>query len=190
MNDEHEYYEDSMEEEGSAPPVEESPRQTRLRSAVGELQDMIDEMIAHLEVAKSMPLSTSVLVDREEFLEMLTRLRAELPDELRAARWMVREREAFISRTNERAGEIVDRARAESRRMVSESYVLAEAVEEANILVRRAEGEARRLRLEAEDEIERRLEKVESLLASLLREVHEARAELHQARPPAPDVPV
>ena len=160
------------------------------RSSVGELQDMVDVMISHLEEAKSMPLSTNVLVDREEFLSMLQRLRAELPDELRAARWMVREREAFIARTNERAQEIIDRAKSESRRLVSESYVLAEAVEEANILVRRAEGEARRIRLEAEDQIESDLERLESLLAHLLTRVHSSRAELHEARPPEPDVPL
>ena len=74
------------------------------------------------------------------------------PDELRAARWMVREREAFIARTNEKAREIVDRARKEAEELVSESHIVAEAVEEANILVRRAEGEARRLRLETEDD--------------------------------------
>jgi len=162
----------------------------RPRTTVGELQDMVEELIAHLEEAKSMPLSTNVLVDREMFLEMLQRLRAELPDELRAARWMVREREAFIARTNERAQEIIARAEAESRRLVSESYVLAEAVEEANALVRRAEGEARRIRLEAEDEIERALEKLEGMLAELLTRVHNAREELHKARPPEPDVPL
>lgn len=162
----------------------------RPRTSVGELQDMVDEMIAHLELAKSMPLSTNVLIDRELFLDMLHRLRAELPDELRAARWMVREREAFIARTNERAQEIIDRAKSESRRLVSESYVLAEAVEEANILVRRAEGEARRMRLEAEDEVERMLERVETLLAELLTRVHGSREELHEARPKPPDVPV
>ncbi len=162
----------------------------RPRTTVGELQDMVEELIAQLEEAKSMPLSTNVLVDRELFLEMLRRLRAELPDELRAARWMVREREAFIARTNERAQEIIARAEAESRRLVSESYVLAEAVEEANALVRRAEGEARRIRLEAEDEIERALEKLEGMLAELLTRVHNAREELHKARPPEPDVPL
>jgi hypothetical protein len=151
---------------------------------------MIDVMIAHLEEAKSMPLSANVLVDKEQFLSMLHRMREELPDELRAARWMVREREAFIARTNERAEEIVDRAKSESRRLVSDSYVLAEAVEEANILVRRAEGEARRLRLEAEDEIEANLEKLESMLASVLTRVHSARAELHQARPAPPEPPL
>lgn len=160
------------------------------RSTVGEMHDIIDRLIVALQEAKAMPLSSNVLVDREQFVDLLERLRAELPDELRAARWMVREREAFIARTNERAHEIVDRAKAESRRLVSESYVLAEAVEEANILVRRAEGEARRIRLEAEDEIERSLEKVENLLAELLTRVHGAREELHQARPPAPDVPL
>ncbi len=50
--------------------------ESRPRSAVGELQDMIDEMIAHLEEAKSMPLSTNVLVDKELFLTMLHRLRS------------------------------------------------------------------------------------------------------------------
>lgn len=162
----------------------------RPRSSVGELQDMVDEMIGQLEEAKSMPLSTNVLVDKEVFLDMLHRLRADLPDELRAARWMVREREAFIARTNERADEIIDRAKSESRRLVSESYVLAEAVEEANVLVRRAEGEARRMRLETEDEIDASLEEVENLMAGLLTRVHNARAELHQSRPAPPEVPL
>lgn len=162
----------------------------RPRSNVGMLQDLIDDMLAYLQEAKSMPLSTNVLVEKDVFTEMLERLRAELPDELRAARWMVREREAFIARTNERAHEIIERAKSESRRLVSESYVLAEAVEEANILVRRAEGEARRLRLEAEDEIERQLEEIEGLMAELLTRTHAAREELHRSRPAPPDVPV
>lgn len=160
------------------------------RATVGELQDTIDQLIERVEVAKAMPLSANVLVDREESLDLLHRLRSSLPDELRAARWMVREREAFIARTNESAHELIERARSESRRLVSDSYVLAEAVEEANLLVRRAEGEARRIRLEAEDEIESALERLEVLLAELLRKVHGSREELHRARPPEPEVPI
>ncbi|MGF1664757.1 MAG: hypothetical protein ACFCVC_00635 [Acidimicrobiia bacterium] len=186
MSDEPYDYEDDVTPAAPGPGLGSDPRP---RATVGELQDMVDDMIAHMEAAKSMPLSSNVLVDRESFLDMLYRLRAELPDELRAARWMVREREAFIARTNERAHEIVERAQNESRRLISESYVLAEAVEEANILVRRAEGEARRLRLEAEDELEKGLVSVEQLMAELIRKIHGARAELHEARPPAPDVP-
>lgn len=160
------------------------------RPSVGELTELIDELIAQVDTAKSMPLSTNVLVDRDQALDLLHRLRSELPDELRAARWMVREREAFIARTNERAREIIDKANEESRRLVSESYVLAEAVEEANILVRRAEGEARRIRLEAEDELERRLAQVEGLVDEALGRVRAARDRLREAREPAPEVPL
>jgi vacuolar-type H+-ATPase subunit H len=180
-------YGDDVDEHGDDPTVAPAPRP---RASVGELQDMVDDLVAHVHEAKAMPLSSSVLVDREQFLVMLERLRNELPDELRAARWMVREREAFIARTNEKAQDIIDKARNEARRLVSESNIVAEAVEEANILVRRAEGEARRLRLEAEDEIERSLERVENLLSELLGKVHFSREELHRSRPKPPEVPL
>lgn len=157
---------------------------------VGELQDTVDDLLVHLHEAKSVPLSGNVLVDRELFLGLLERLRSELPDELRAARWMVREREAFISRTNEKAREIIDKARAEADELVSESNITKEAVEEANILVRRAEGEARLMRLETEDEIEKQLQDAENLLSRLLSTVKNSRNELHQARPKPPDVPI
>ena len=155
-----------------------------------DILDIIDDLMVHLHEAKSMPLSSSALVDRDMFLSRLEQLRASLPDELRAARWMVREREAFISRTNEKAREIVTKAREEADELVAESSIVAEAVEEANILVRRAEGEARRMRLEAEDHIEKSLQKVESELTGLASEVQRSRQELHEARPKAPEVPL
>jgi len=150
---------------------------------LGELQELVDDLILAVEGARNVPLSSSVMLDRTQLLDMLYRLRDELPDELRAARWMVREREAFVARTNEKAREMLDRARQRSEQMVSESYIVKEAVEEANALVRRAEAEATRTRLEAEDYSEQAYEQTESVLADLLAQVRRARSDLHQARP-------
>jgi 5-methylthioribose kinase len=155
-----------------------------------DILDIVDDLIVHLHEAKTMPLSSNALVDREVFLTRLETLRASLPDELRAARWMVREREAFISRTNEKAREIIDNARKEADALVAESNIVAEAVEEANILVRRAEGDSRRLRLETEDDVERKLQRLEHLLVELTSQVQTSRAEFHQARPKPPEVPL
>jgi hypothetical protein len=160
------------------------------KAEMDDILDIVDDLIVHLHEAKTMPLSSNALVDRELFLTKLETLRASLPDELRAARWMVREREAFIARTNEKAREIVGNARKDADGLVAESNIVAEAVEEANILVRRAEGDARRLRLEAEDDIERKLSRVEHLLADLTTQVQDSRAEFHQARPRPPEVPL
>ncbi len=151
--------------------------------------EILEQLIAEVSEAKSVPLSGNVLIDRDQVLERLQKIQAELPNELRAARWMVREREAFIARTNERAKELTDKAQAESRRLISDNHVLAEAVEEANILVRRAEGDSRRMRLEAEDEIDNHLSRVETLLTELLGRIHYSRDEFHRARPKPPEVP-
>ena len=152
--------------------------------------ELIDSLIAEVQEAKSVPLSGSVLLERDWMIERLQKLQASLPNELRAARWMVREREAFIARTNERAKEITEKAQSESRRLVSDTHVLGEAVEEANILVRRAEGDSRRMRLEAEDEVDGHLERIEILLTELLGRVHFSRDEFHKARPKEPLPPL
>jgi len=157
-------------------PVEVPPR-------LGEILDLVDELILAVEGARTVPLSSNVMIDRARLIDMLYRLREVLPDELRAARWMVRERESFVARTNETAREMLERARQRSDELIGESYIVKEAVEEANALVRRAEGEATRIRLEAEDYSEKTLGETESVLADLLTEVRRSRAELHQARP-------
>jgi hypothetical protein len=148
----------------------------------GELLDRIDELIIQVEGARQVPLSGNVMIDRDQMLAMLYDLRDQLPEELRTARWMVREREAFVARTNETARDMLERAREQSDELVSESYIVKEAVDEANAMIRHSEAEATRIRLEAEDYSQDAFEQTEAVLADLLSQVRAARAELHQTR--------
>ena len=182
MDQEHADHEPDEYSEDGRPGTQKLP-------TVGELQELVDEMIVSVEEAKTVPLSANAMIDRDEMLGMLTTLRDRLPEEMKAARWMIREREAFVARTNERARSIVDRAKTRAEEMVSESHVLAEAVEEANVLIRRAEGEARQIRLESEDFAHQRLEYLETLFGKLIAQVQNAKAEFHEARPPEPPPP-
>lgn len=159
-------------------------------ASVGELQDLVEELIITVEQAKGVPLSGNASINRHDFLDRLRDLQERLPEELRTARWMVREREAFIAQTNENAAEVMRRAKEQGAKMVSETQVMSEAVEEANILVRNAEIESRQIRLEAEDVAESSYEHIETLLTNLLDRVRDRRAELHQARPAPPEVPI
>ncbi len=156
----------------------------------GRIAEVLEDLIIEVEQARAVPLSNNVMINQEEFLDLLHTAAEELPEELRAARWMVRERESYISRTNEKAREVITKAQEESARLVSQNYVVQEAVEEANMLVRNAENEARRIRLEAEDYAERHLAEAETVLGELYRYVTEARAELHQALPPVEEPPI
>jgi hypothetical protein len=160
-----------------------APDSINVPPRMGELLELVDELILAVEGARTVPLSSNVMIDRTRLIDMLYMLRDQLPDELRAARWMVRERESFVARTNETAKEMLEQARRRSDELVAESYIVKEAVDEANGLVRRAEAEATRIRLEAEDYSEKTLAETEEILADLLAQVRHSRAELHQTRP-------
>ncbi|MFQ5555765.1 MAG: hypothetical protein ACE5GC_10410 [Acidimicrobiia bacterium] len=172
-----------------------------LEESTTSVSAVIDAMIAEMGDARTVPLSASVMVNKEEFLGRLEALKGDLvsaldraqellPEELRAARWMVRERERYVTRTNERAREMLGKAREKSETLVSESHVIQEAVEEANRLVRNSEKESERIRLEAEDFAEQQLTEAETFLAELVRYVQGARAQFHETLPAAPDVPI
>lgn len=156
----------------------------------GQLIDDIERLIVEVEEARPVPLSSNVMLHRDEFIDELRELQQALPEELRAARWMVRQRETYIARTNETARDVIAKAQTRSAELISESYIVAEAVEEANRLVRQAESDAERIRLEAEDFAERHLAEAEAILGELLRYVQESRAELHRALPASPDPPL
>ncbi|HEX2296108.1 MAG TPA: ATPase, partial [Actinomycetota bacterium] len=68
-----------------------------------DLIERIDEMQVLIEEAKSVPLSSSVVINRDEFLEMLAQMKEEVPDEVRQARWMTRDRDELLSRARKEA---------------------------------------------------------------------------------------
>ncbi len=121
--------------------------------------------------ARPMPLSASVMISRDEVLEMLEDAIERLPDELRAARWLLKERDDFLGKTRRDADDILDEARARSERMVQRAEVVKAAEQRARLIVDTADDEARRLRLECEDYCDQRLASFEIILERTLKTV-------------------
>src|SRR5207248_4311756 len=115
-----------------------------ISARIQQLEDMIRE-------AKSMPLSSSVLVNREELLELVGDMREGLPEEIKQARWVVRDREELLLKARREAEAIVAKARSEQGAMASREAVAQAAQEEAGRIVADATEQARETRLEAED---------------------------------------
>ena len=62
-----------------------------INARIQQLEDMIKE-------AKSMPLSASALLNREELLEVVAGLKDALPEEIKQARWVVKDREELLTK--------------------------------------------------------------------------------------------
>ncbi len=145
---------------------------------VGDAETWLRRAIDIVANAPTMPLSSSPRIDRDEVVELLDRALASMPDELRQARWMLKERQEFVNKTRREANEMLEAARVQAERMVQRTEVVRAAETRARQVVDTAESDARRLKLETEDFLDQRLASFEILLDKLSKTVGAGRQKL------------
>jgi len=143
-----------------------------------ETQEILERVIGIIDSAPGIPMSSSVRVNREDLLELLDDAVRRLPDELRSARWLLKEREDFLARTRRDGEEIKAEARATAANMVQRTEVAKAADAYARQVTEDAEADARRMRREAEDYCDQKLASFENVLAKILRAVSAGRDRL------------
>jgi hypothetical protein len=154
-----------------------------------ESEAMLRRVAELIAGARPMPLSSSVMINKDEVLELLEEAIERLPDELRAARWLLKEREDFLLKTRRDADDILDAARNRAERMVQRTEVVKAAELRARQTVDAADEEARRLRLECEDYCDQKLASFEIVLERTLKTVAAGRSKL-QGNPLTGETPV
>ena len=111
-----------------------------------DLIERIDELQMLVEEAKAVPLSSSAVINRDEFLELLAQLKESVPDEIRQARWMTRDKD-----------ELLGRARKESDRIIAEAQEQRDRLLSRTEIVHAAQREADRVADEAKERLEKAL---------------------------------
>ena len=167
------FVDDPFEE---AAPVVEADAQGLLRQAV--------DVVA---TARTMPLSASVLVARDELLDLLQGALDLFPDELRQARWLLRERDEFLATRQREADNLLEEVRAQAERMVQRTEIVRQANHVAQRILDDAREEARRLRHEAEDFCDQKLASFEIVLDRTIKTVQAGREKLQATPPPLPE---
>jgi F0F1-type ATP synthase membrane subunit b/b' len=132
-----------------------------------QLEDMVRE-------AKSMPLSSSALVNRDEVLDLLHEMQDSLPEEIKQARWIVKDREDLLAKARAEAEKIVEHAREEQLRMARKQEIVQRAAEEAERILAEADEQARTMRRDAEDYADGKLAQLETALRRILEDSQSA----------------
>ena len=153
--------------------------------ADGDAEALVRQALDAVAAARAMPLSSSVLVARDELLELLQGALDRFPDELRQARWLLRERDEFMAQKARDAEALLEDVRAQAERMVQRTEIVRQANQVAQRILDDAREEARRLRHEAEDFCDQKLASFEIVLDRTLKTVQAGREKL-QAVPTAP----
>ena len=143
-----------------------------------EIQTTLGEVRAAVEHARSMPMSSSVVVNRAELVELLDRLQTAIDAGFSQAQEVLGDRDAVVASGQAEAQEIMRTAHAEREKLVSDTDVYRLAQERAEEIRAEAEREATGLREEADEYVEAKLANFELTLERTLEAVRRGRARL------------
>ncbi|WP_240675614.1 hypothetical protein [Cellulomonas endophytica] len=142
------------------------------------LTGVLDALATAVRGARSMPMSSSVLVNRAELLDLVEQALEILPRQLTEADEVLAGAERARAQAQAEADVLLERARAQAAELVSEEAVVVEARREAERLVEAARAQGEALRRDADDWCDRRLADFEIDVQRVLAQVQAGRTKL------------
>ena len=141
------------------------------------LIDKLDDLVHN---AKAVPLTDQVRIDREEIYDILDQMRATIPEEIKQARWIVKERQEMLAEAKRECDRILGEAREQAVREASQTEIVKLAERQAGDIVEDSRRQARETRLEMEDWADSILSTLEVNLDKFLTAVKRGRERLHE----------
>lgn len=139
------------------------------------LVDKLEDLVAE---GKKVPLTSSVMVNEQRIYDIIDEIRASFPDEIKQARWIVKERQEMLDEAEKDANKLVEDAREKAEAMAAETEVVRLAEDQAHRLIDDARNKEREIRLGAEDYADEMLANLEVNLGKLLTAVQRGRDRL------------
>jgi chromosome segregation ATPase len=137
------------------------------------------EAIEHaVTTARSMPMSSSVLVNRAELLDLVQQAHDVLPTQLTQADRVLADADSARQAARSEAEKVLARARVHAAELVQQEQVVVDAEERAEQILADAAKTAQELRRDADDYCDRRLADFEIDLGRIIAQVQAGRAKL------------
>lgn len=150
--------------------------------ASNDVNRLIDMVYERIEEAKSPALKPNLsMVERDEILDLLDEMRAQLPVEIKRAQELLAAREKFVEDAKRDVERMMRQAELEAKTKVSDSEVLYAAKEKARQIIAQAEERSRKLYQVANEYAEDALARTEEAVQAALDEVKESRMRFRSA---------
>ena len=150
--------------------------------AGNDINRLIDMLYERIEEAKSPALKPDMaMVDRDEMLDLLEELRAQMPVEIKRAKELLAAREKFVEDAKRDVDRMMRQAELEAKAKVSESEVLSSAREKARKMIDYAQERCRQMYQVANEYTEDALARTEEAVQLALDEVKQSRVRFRTA---------
>jgi hypothetical protein len=147
------------------------------------LLDQLEELVGD---GRHVPFSSRVMVEQEDFLGIVEKIRSAVPREIRLAQRVVEDRSDIITDAQHEAAKILDMARSQAEYIISEQGVINEARQRGEEILRQVEQERRTSMTQIDEyalqQIGRVEEAIQEGLNLVMDALREASANLEQAK--------
>ncbi|MGW4686856.1 cell division initiation protein [Streptomyces sp. NPDC004244] len=143
-----------------------------------DVQKKLDEIVAAVGSARSMPMSASCVINRAELLALLDEVRQALPGSLAQAQELIGGREQMVEEARREAERIIESAHHQRGTLISDTEVARRSREEGDRILAEAHREAAEVRAQADDYVDSKLANFEVVLTKTIGSVDRGREKL------------
>ena len=150
--------------------------------ANNDVQHLLDMLYEMIDGAKNAPLtSDKCILNRDEALDLLDEIRAQLPVELSRAQELIRAKEDYVKAAKRDVERMMQQAEQDAKNKVSETEVLGIAREKSHEIIKKAEDRSREMYRVANEYTEDALRRTEEAIQMALEEVKQSRVRFRAA---------
>lgn len=142
---------------------------------MSDIYHLIDRLERLLNESWRMPLSTYLVINEDDFLDVIDQMRTAIPKEIKEGERVQRERDRLLAQSEEEAERIVQLAREDASKLVQEHELILAAEQRARTITERAQREAEVLKSGADEyarqvlvSLDEQLDELDAQIANLL----------------------
>jgi len=143
-----------------------------------DVLNLIDEIEDIIEAGTSIPLSSRVLLNKEEILEIIKEIRIKLPDEIKQASWIKDERQRILADAQKDADNILNEAEYKLEELIDQQEIVRLSNSRADEIISRAQSNAKEIRIGAMEYADGLLLETQENLKNVIQTLNNNRKEL------------
>ncbi len=146
-------------------PLSDDGRQVKSTGGKVDIVYLIDRLEQLINAGKRVPLSTRIMIDEQDVLDIIDQMRSAIPEEVKQAKRALADREWIIQQAQSEADKILELAREQAEIMLDEKGLLQTADARARELMTEAEHETLQMRAQSEVYARQVLEELDEFLS-------------------------
>jgi hypothetical protein len=149
-----------------------------------DILHLVDRLEELFNKSHAIPLTHSVIVDEDKFLDIIDQMRISVPEEVKKAQEVFTKKDRVMAQAQEEANRTLQLARDRADDLIGKDVLIQDARRRADQIVDQARVEAENVKAGADQYAQESLTNLEHAMEQLLTQVRNGVQMLEQKRPP------